>query len=523
MTGTALTEETEFNEIYKLDCVEIPTNKPCIRNDLPDRIYSTERGKYHAVIERILEAHEKGQPVLVGTISIDKSEMLGDALKRRGIKHSVLNAKYHQREAEIVAQAGKYGAVTIATNMAGRGTDILLGGNPEFMAKSEMRKMGYDEELIEESTAYSDTDDEAIIEARAKFAELNAKYKKVTDEEGDKVRKAGGLVIIGTERHESRRIDNQLRGRSGRQGDPGESQFYLSLEDDLMRIFGGDRLQSMMTTLKIDEDMPIEARMVSKSIESAQAKVEGRNFSIRKNVLRFDDVMNRQREVIYTERDKVLDGENMRENIIKMIDDSITDNVNLYLNADEKDNWNFDGLRSTYLNLLTTEDDFNYSLQELDSLDKQDITDELIKRAHTLYEKREAEFGEKIARELDRVVMLRVVDTLWMDHIDAMEELKQGIGLRSYGQTDPAVAYTKEGFDMFDEMIAQIKEDTARQILTVQIRRAEEPKREQIQKPMEPDADAEVMPTRAGRKIGRNSPCPCGSGKKYKQCCGKGK
>ena len=290
-----------------------------------------------------------------------------------------------------------------------------------------------------------------------------------------------------------------------------------------MRIFGGDRLQSMMNTLKIDEDMPIEARMVSRSIESAQAKVEGRNFSIRKNVLRFDDVMNRQREVIYTERDKVLDGENMRDNIIKMIDDSITDNVNLYLNADEKDNWNFEGLRQTYLNLLTTEEDFNYSLQELDSLDKQDITDELIRRAHELYEKREKEFGEQIARELDRVVMLRVVDTLWMDHIDAMEELKQGIGLRSYGQTDPAVAYTKEGFDMFDEMIAQIKEDTARQILTVQIRRAEEPKREQIQKPMDPDTDADVMPKRAGRKIGRNSPCPCGSGKKYKQCCGKGK
>jgi len=523
MTGTALTEETEFSEIYKLDCVEIPTNKPCIRKDLPDRIYSTERGKYHAVIARILEAHEKGQPVLVGTISIDKSEMLSDALKRRGIRHSVLNAKYHEREAEIVAQAGKYGAVTIATNMAGRGTDILLGGNPEFLAKSEMRKLGYDEELIEESTAYSDTDDEAIIEARAKFAELKDKFKKETDEEGDKVREAGGLVIIGTERHESRRIDNQLRGRSGRQGDPGESQFYLSLEDDLMRIFGGDRLQSMMATLKIDEDTPIESGMVSRSIESAQAKVEGRNFSIRKNVLRFDDVLNRQREVIYTERDKVLDGENMRDNILKMIDDSITSNAELFLSAEEKDNWNFDALRAMYLNIITTPDDFNYTLQELDSLEKQDIIDELIRRAHELYEKREAEFGEEIARELDRVVMLRVVDTLWMDHIDAMEELKKGIGLRSYGQVDPAVAFTKEGFDMFDAMIAQIKEDTAIQILTVQIRKQEEPKREQIQKPMEPDADAEIMPQRAGRKIGRNSPCPCGSGKKYKQCCGKGK
>ena len=523
MTGTALTEETEFNEIYKLDCVEIPTNKPTIRNDLPDRIYSTERGKYHAVIERIIEAHEKGQPVLVGTISIDKSEMLGEALKRRGIKHSVLNAKYHQREAEIVAQAGKYGAVTIATNMAGRGTDILLGGNPEFMAKSEMRKQGYTEDLIEESTAYSDTDDEEIIEARAKFAELKDKFKQETDAEGDKVREAGGLVIIGTERHESRRIDNQLRGRAGRQGDPGESQFYLSLEDDLMRIFGGERLQAMMTSMNIDEDMPIEARMVSKSIENAQAKVEGRNFSIRKNVLRYDDVMNRQREIIYSQRDKVLDGENIRDSILKMIDDSIENNVNLYLNTDEKDYWNFEGLRTTYLNLLTTEDDFNYSVDELDSLNKQEIVDELVSRAHALYEKREQEFGDEIARELDRVVMLRVVDSLWMDHIDAMEELKQGIGLRSYGQKDPAVVYTIEGFDMFDEMIAQIKEDTARQILTVQVRKQEEPKREQIQKPMEPDADSESMPSRAGRKIGRNSPCPCGSGKKYKQCCGKGK
>lgn len=523
MTGTALTEETEFNEIYKLDCVEIPTNKPTIRTDLPDKIYSTANGKYHAVIERIIEAHKKGQPVLVGTVSIDKSEMLGEALKRRGIKHSVLNAKYHEKEAEIVAQAGKYGAVTIATNMAGRGTDILLGGNPEFMAKSEMRKQGYSEELIEESTAYSDTDDEEIIEARAKFSDLKAKFKKITDEEGEKVRNAGGLVIIGTERHESRRIDNQLRGRSGRQGDPGESCFYLSLEDDLMRIFGGERLQAMMASMNIDEDMAIDSKMVSKSIESAQAKVEGRNFSIRKNVLRYDDVMNRQREIIYSERDKVLDGENIRDNILKMIDDSIEANVALYLNADDKDNWNFDGLRTTYLNLLTTQDDFNYSVDDLDEIDRNDIANELIDRAHKLYERREQEFGEKIARELDRVVLLRVVDTLWMAHIDAMEELKKGIGLRSYGQKDPAVAYTQEGFDMFDEMIAQIKEDTALQILTVQVRKQEEPKREQIQKPIEPDADSDSMPVRAVKKIGRNAPCPCGSGKKYKQCCGKGK
>ncbi|MGN0475456.1 MAG: preprotein translocase subunit SecA [Acutalibacteraceae bacterium] len=523
MTGTALTEETEFNEIYKLDCVEIPTNRPTIRKDLPDRIYSTAKGKYNAVIERIIEAHNNGQPVLVGTISIDKSEMLGEALKRKGIKHSVLNAKYHEKEAEIVAQAGKYGAVTIATNMAGRGTDILLGGNPEFMAKNEMRKQGYSEELIEESTAYSDTDDEEIIEARQKFADLKAKFKKETDAEAEKVREAGGLVIIGTERHESRRIDNQLRGRAGRQGDPGESRFYLSLEDDLMRIFGGEKLQAMMNTLNIDEDTPIEAKMVSRQIEGAQAKVEGRNFSIRKNVLRYDDVMNRQREIIYSQRDKVLDGENIRDNILKMIDDSIASNVDLYLGAEDKDNWNFEGLRTNYINLLTTEDDFNYPTEELDTVDKQDIIDELTSRAHALYEKREAEFGDKIARELDRVVMLRVVDTLWMDHIDAMEELKQGIGLRSFGQKDPAVAYTIEGFDMFDEMIAQIKEDTARQILTVQVRTKEEPKREQIQKPMEPDADSESMPARAGKKIGRNSPCPCGSGKKYKQCCGKGK
>lgn len=523
MTGTALTEETEFNEIYKLDCVEIPTNRPTIRKDLPDRIYTTAKGKYNAVIERIIEAHKNGQPVLVGTISIDKSEMLGEALKRKGIKHSVLNAKYHEKEAEIVAQAGKYGAVTIATNMAGRGTDILLGGNPEFMAKNEMRKQGYSEELIEESTAYSDTDDEEILEARQKFSDLKAKFKKETDAEAEKVREAGGLVIIGTERHESRRIDNQLRGRAGRQGDPGESRFYLSLEDDLMRIFGGEKLQAMMNTLNIDEDTPIEAKMVSKQIESAQAKVEGRNFSIRKNVLRYDDVMNRQREIIYSQRDKVLDGENIRDNILKMIDDSIASNVDLYLGAEDKDNWNFEGLRTNYINLLTTEDDFNYSVEDLDTVDKQDIIDELTNRAHTLYEKREAEFGDKVARELDRVVMLRVVDTLWMDHIDAMEELKQGIGLRSFGQKDPAVAYTIEGFDMFDEMIAQIKEDTARQILTVQVRTKEEPKREQIQKPIEPDAGSESMPARAGKKIGRNSPCPCGSGKKYKQCCGKGK
>lgn len=523
MTGTALTEETEFNEIYKLDCVEIPTNRPTIRKDLPDRIYSTANGKYKAVVERIIEAHKNGQPVLVGTISIDSSEMLGDVLKRKGIKHSVLNAKYHEKEAEIVAQAGKYGAVTIATNMAGRGTDILLGGNPEFMAKNEMRKQGYSEDLIEESTAYSDTDDDEIIEARKKFSDLKAKFKKETDAEAEKVREAGGLVIIGTERHESRRIDNQLRGRAGRQGDPGESQFFLSLEDDLMRIFGGEKLQAMMTSMNIDEDTPIEAKMVSKRIESAQAKVEGRNFSIRKNVLRYDDVMNRQREIIYSQRDKVLDGENIRDNILKMIDDSIESNVNLYLGSEEKDDWNFEGLRTTYLNLLTTEDDFNYSLQELDTLDKAEITSELTERAHAIYEKREAEFGDDIARELDRVVMLRVVDTLWMAHIDAMEELKQGIGLRSYGQKDPAVVYTIEGFDMFDEMISQIKEDTARQILTVQVRKQEEPKREQIQKPMDPDTDAESMPVRAGKKIGRNSPCPCGSGKKYKQCCGKSK
>ena len=523
MTGTALTEENEFNEIYKLDCVEIPTNRPTIRVDLPDKIYSTAKGKYHAVIERIIEAHEHGQPVLVGTVSIDKSEMLGQALSRRGIKHSVLNAKYHEKEAEIVAQAGKYGAVTIATNMAGRGTDILLGGNPEFMAKSEMRKQGYSEELIEESTAYSDTDDEEIIEARQKFTDLKAKFKKITDAEGEKVREAGGLIIIGTERHESRRIDNQLRGRSGRQGDPGESCFYLSLEDDLMRIFGGERLQSMMTTLNIDEDTAIDSKMVSRSIEGAQGKVEGRNFAIRKNVLRYDDVMNRQRELIYAERDRVLDGENIRDNILKMIDDSIEANVGLYLGSDEKDEWNFDGLRQTYLNLLTKPDDFHYTVDDLDTLERQTIADELIDRAHALYEKREEEFGEEIARELDRVVLLRVVDTLWMAHIDAMEELKKGIGLRSYGQKDPAIAYTQEGFEMFDEMIAQIKEDTALQILTVQVRKQEEPKREQIQKPNEPDAGSESMPARAGKKIGRNDPCPCGSGKKYKQCCGKGK
>ncbi|MBP3414922.1 MAG: preprotein translocase subunit SecA, partial [Clostridia bacterium] len=524
MTGTALTEEQEFREIYNLDCVAIPTNKPMIRNDCADQIYKTESGKFRAVIDRIVESHAKGQPVLVGTISIEKSEMLSAMLSRRGVKHEVLNAKQHAKEAEIVAQAGKLGAVTIATNMAGRGTDIILGGNAEFLAKTEMRRQGYTEEQIDRSTAFDETDDQEVIDSRKLFAELSEKYKKEIAGEADKVREAGGLLIIGTERHESRRIDNQLRGRSGRQGDPGESQFYLSLEDDLMRLFGGDRLTGIMSMLNIDEDTPIEAKMVSSAIESAQGKVESRNFGIRRHVLQYDDVMNRQREIIYSQRDEVLNGENLRDKILKMIDDSIEANVSQCLGAEDRENWSFDSLRDIYMGWLAKPDDFKYTEEELDEVDKEDITEELQERAHELYEKREQEFGEERAREIDRIVLLMSVDNLWMDHIDAMEELKKGIGLRAYGQKDPVVAYTIEGFDMFDEMIAGIKEDTAKKVLTVRIRTEEEMQRKQVEIPQNvggDDSDKASKTVRGVKKIGRNSPCPCGSGRKYKQCCGK--
>ena len=527
MTGTAKTEETEFQQIYKLDVVEIPTNKPTIRTDLPDSVYKTEAGKFNAVIRQIEECHERQQPVLVGTISIEKSEHLSNLLKKKGIAHEVLNAKYHEKEAEIIAQAGKIGAVTIATNMAGRGTDIMLGGNPEYLAKAEMRRMGFPEEMIVESTGFGDTDNEEIIAARATFKELNEKYKAEIKPEAEKVKEAGGLFILGTERHESRRIDNQLRGRAGRQGDPGATRFYLSLEDDLMRLFGGDRINNLMEALGIDEDTPIENKMLTNSIESAQRKVEERNFGIRRDVLQYDDVMNRQREIIYSQRDKVLNGESVRDSIVNMIKESIAETVKTYTANDEThDDWNLDGLRDYYRGWLAGDDDFQYDAQGLEDLERQDLVDTLTDRAMSIYDKKEAQYGGEIMRELERVILLKTVDRYWMDHIDNMDDLRRGIHLRAYGQKDPVVMYRVEGFDMFDQMINAIREDTSRLMLTVQIRTQEEPKREQIAKPTSTSSDgtdkARTVRKTASQKVGRNDPCPCGSGKKYKKCCGRG-
>lgn len=530
MTGTAMTEEQEFREIYGMDVIEIPTNKPVIRNDMPDVVYKTENGKFNAVVEQVKECHEKGQPVLVGTVSIETSERLSALLKRHGIKHQVLNAKYHEKEAEIVAQAGQYGAVTIATNMAGRGTDIMLGGNAEYLAKNQMRKEGYYENLIVEATGFGDTDDEEIIEARQRFTELSKKFKEELRPEAEKVKEAGGLFIVGTERHESRRIDNQLRGRSGRQGDPGCSRFYLSLEDDLMRLFGGDRINSMMDSLKIDENTPIENRILSNTIESAQRKIEGRNFGIRKNVLQFDDVMNKQREIIYAQRNKVLEGEDLKESILSMMDETVDSAMAMYMpEGVEPDHWNMEGFRNYFIgliagSLLELEDD------ELKKVDRKELGEQIKEKVHQLYAKREEELGENITRELERVVLLKQVDTKWMDHIDAMDELKKGISLRSYGQKDPVVEYRIEGFDMFDEMIAGIREETVKILLLAPFRKPnapmpqEAPKREQVAQPTATSSDGTVAPAtirRQGKKVGRNDPCPCGSGKKYKNCCGR--
>ena len=525
MTGTAMTESTEFEQIYKLDVVEVPTNKPMIRIDHPDSVYKTEKGKFNAVIEQIVQCHEKGQPVLVGTISIEKSELLSKLLHKRGIKHVVLNAKYHDKEAEIVAQAGQLGAVTIATNMAGRGTDIKLGGNAEFLAKAEMRKMGIPEEIITESTDFTGTDNEEVVAARKTFQELEKKYKDQIKPEAEAVCKAGGLFILGTERHESRRIDNQLRGRSARQGDPGESRFFLSLEDDLMRLFGGERINALMDTLGIDEDTPIENKMLTNSIEGAQRKVEERNFGIRRNVLQFDDVMNRQREIIYSQRDKVLDGESVRDSIVGMIKESIEANCKLYLSSDDQhDSWNLEGLRDYYAGWLAKPDDFQYTAQELEDTSREEIAQMLVDRAMSIYEAKENMYGDSIMREIERVILLKTVDRYWMDHIDNMDELRKGIHLRAYGQKDPVVIYRLEGFEMFDQMIVSIREDTARLMLTVQLRAKEEPKREQVAKPTATSSDGtdEKRPVRktAAQKVGRNDPCPCGSGKKYKKCCG---
>ncbi|HAS78599.1 MAG TPA: preprotein translocase subunit SecA [Ruminococcus sp.] len=558
MTGTALTEEDEFREIYKLDVIAVPTNKPVQRIDHPDQIYRTEKGKFEAVIDQIIECNKKGQPVLVGTISIEKSEVLSRMLKARGIKHNVLNAKQHEREAEIVAQAGKLGAVTIATNMAGRGTDIILGGNAEFAAKAELRKKGYDEQMIVDATGFAETSDPDILAARKVYQQLYDKYDKEVKEKAVAVREAGGLFIIGTERHESRRIDNQLRGRSGRQGDCGESRFFLSVEDDLMRIFAGDRLENMMKTLNVEENMPIESKMLTKIIESSQKKVEARNFSIRKNVLNYDDVMSKQRETIYEQRAKVLNGEDLHEYIIKMMKDVIERNVNTYLVDDEnKEEWNLSGLRERLIPWAATEDDFKeyykdklpeksedsdeketsiYDEEKLEKVSKKDIIDMFTKRVLDAYEAKEKEVGADILRELERVILLKIVDSKWTNHIDDMDELKKGIGLRAYGQRNPVVEYRYEGFEMFDEMIASIQENTVRMLCTVKIAKNNMPQREQLLKPDMPSGQRRRPPVpprrpaaptvtvktdvyRNNKPVLDNDMCPCGSGKKYVNCC----
>jgi len=523
MTGTALTEENEFREIYHLDVIVIPTNRPVIREDCDDVIYSTVRGKFAAVIDEVVAAHEKGQPVLVGTVSIDKSELLSKLLHARGIEHEVLNAKHHEREALIVAQAGKFGAVTIATNMAGRGTDIMLGGNAEFLAKAEMRRLGVDEERIEESTSHADTDDEEILAARAQYRELYEKHKAAVDAEAVQVRAAGGLYIIGTERHDSRRIDNQLRGRAGRQGDPGKSRFFLSLEDDLLRLFGGERVQNLLASFKVDEDLPLEAKLLSNTIESAQAKVEGRNFSARKNVLQFDDVMNMQREKIYSQRMAVLNGEDLHETILHMMDSVMQEACDRYLHDDaDHANWNMAGLRESLTGWVIRPNELEYTQKELDETEKSAIANFLIGRIRTLYAARERQWGPEITRDLERMVLLRNVDVQWMDHIDAMEELRRGIYLRGYGQRDPVVEYRMEGSDMYEAMVETIREQTVKMLMTVQVRIGERVQREQVAKPSEMSGEiAAEKRQQKQKKVGRNDPCPCGSGKKYKKCCGR--
>ena len=568
MTGTASTEADEFSEIYGLQIVSIPTNNPRARKDLPDSVYKTINGKYNAVIEQVAECHAKGQPVLVGTVSVEKSEALSKLLKKRGIEHNVLNAKQHEREAEIVAQAGKQGAVTIATNMAGRGTDIMLGGNVTYMAKATLRKeltrqMNADLEVLKDEyehakarakaqglpippapdTAYeakvemlmtecdghADTQDADILAARKRFDELVAEYEPEVKREAEAVREAGGLFIIGTERHESRRIDNQLRGRAGRQGDPGASRFYLSLEDDLMRLFGGDRVSSLMDTLKIDEDTPIENRMITNTLESAQKKLEGRNFEIRKNVLKYDDVMNQQREIIYGQRRKVLDGEDISTEMHKMLRENIDSSCDQFLAGDVKDDWDFGALRRHYLGWLTTEEDLHYTVADFDAISRKGIADQLYDRGMKILADKEQRYGAPVMRELERICLLKCVDRMWIDHIDNMDQLRQGIALRGYGQKDPVVEYRIEGFDMFDQMVDSIRESSVKMLLTIEIRQAgAAPKREQVAKPTgEGFVPGNGAPGAKGAphgqpvrviKIGRNDPCPCGSGLKWKKC-----
>ncbi len=504
MTGTAMTEESEFRQIYALDVIEIPTNKPVIRIDNHDKVYKNIQGKLRAVCDQVEECNKKGQPVLVGTVTIEKSEQLSKLLKARGIKHEVLNAKNHEREAEIVAQAGKKNAVTIATNMAGRGTDIKLGGNAEYLALAEMRKLGYSEELIREATGFAETDDEEIIEARAKYQELNKKYEDQIAPEAEEVREIGGLFIIGTERHESRRIDNQLRGRSGRQGDPGESCFYISLEDDLMRLFGGERVQKVMETMNFDEDIPLEIGFLSRAIESAQMKIEGNNFSIRKHVLDFDDVMSQMRSTIYSQRRKVLDGEDIHDNVLQMQAQDIEETVKMYCSDSAPDNWNLEGLRSHYLNLYLMQTDLRYTVDDLNEITAKDVTSFIMDRGKLMFKLREEEIGAETLREVERVCLLKTVDKHWMDHIDAMDELRQGIGLRGYAQKNPVDEYRFEGYNMFDEMIAAIREETVRAALSIPVRMNAPVQRVQVMNPDAPNAGSNV-PYRSAERAAKKA------------------
>ena len=523
MTGTAMTEEEEFGTIYELDIVEIPTNRPVQRIDHHDVVYKNEAGKLRAIVRQIEECHEKGQPVLVGTVSIEKSEQLSDMLQRKGIKHNVLNAKNHEKEAEIVAQAGKLGAVTVATNMAGRGTDIMLGGNAEYLAKADLRKAGMSDGLIAEATGYAETDDQEILNARQQYAQAEAKYKDEIRAEADKVREVGGLFILGTERHESRRIDNQLRGRAGRQGDPGESRFYLSLEDDIMRLFGSERVMGMMEKLGVDEDTPIEQKMLTNAIENAQRQVESRNFQTRKNVLQYDDVMNTQRKVIYEERRKVLDGEDLHEAIQAMLHNMVENAIQGHIG--EQKHMSAEDFReatAVFHTMFLHPGELALTDEELQQYTAEQLVELVEGKAKEVYAARENEFGEQLMRELERVLMLRVVDEYWMDQIDAMNDLKQGIGLRAYAQTDPVVAYKKEGYEMFEQMIAAIQEETLRRLFLVRLRQNQEVRRERVAKVTgesgASDGTVQKQPQRKVIKIGRNDPCPCGSGLKWKKC-----
>ncbi len=520
MTGTAMTEAQEFSQIYRLDVVEIPTNKPVIREDMVDSVYKTEKAKFNAVIENIVSCHEKGQPVLVGTVSIEKSELLSSLLKKKNIKHNILNAKHHEKEAEIIAQAGKFGAVTIATNMAGLGTDIVLGGNAEYLAKNELRKLDYSEELISAATGFAETDDAEILKAREIYGQYYSRYKAEIEPEAEKVREAGGLFIIGTERHESRRIDNQLRGRAGRQGDPGASKFYISTEDDLMRLFAGNRMYNVLEAVKVDENQALEFSLFAKAIENAQQAIEGRNFSARKNILEYDDVMNKQRELIYAQRNRVLDGENIKETVRKMMAETVESGVETYLVGDLAEEWNLQGLKDYFRGWLTEDRDLTFTNEELNRIEKEDIVKKLVDKAFDICDKMEAHAGSESMREFEHKVLLRSVDELWMEHIDAMDDLRQGINLRAYGQHNPVVEYRNEGYDMFNAMTEAIRERTTKSILLARFKPIDE--HSERQKVAKETSTGKPTTVRGKGAVAKNALCPCGSGKKFKRCCGKG-